>query len=71
MMNPHALEEIAAQRLAERREAAAAQHLNREARTEIPRQSLRTRTGWTLVDLGLKLVAESNRRAAAAGPAGS
>jgi hypothetical protein len=71
-MNPHMLEEIASQRLAEGRQAAAAQHRAQEARRPVQHQSLRAWTGWTLVDLGLKLVAQSNRRRTpAAGPAGS
>lgn len=62
-MHQQALEEIARQKLAEMR---AASDENRRALASIPRQSLRTRTGWTLIDLGLKMIAEPRRSAAAA-----
>ena len=45
-------------RTAELQARAEAQRLAAEART--PRQELRTRLGWTLVELGLRLAATPN-----------
>jgi|HubBroStandDraft_2_1064218.scaffolds.fasta_scaffold850026_2 hypothetical protein len=69
-MNQQALEVLASQHRAELRDNAA--HVRKPQRffTDLPRQSVRERTGWTLVDLGLKLVAEHSR-AASPRPAGS
>jgi hypothetical protein len=64
-MNPNMLAALADQRSAELRAAAAA--MRRPAATQRPdrplerRQSLRVRTGWTLVDLGLRMVAQPGR----------
>lgn len=70
-MNQQALEGLAAQRMAEIRESAAASRRHAH-RIRVPQQSLRVRTGWRLVDLGLKLVAQPNRRRTASPrPAGS
>jgi len=71
-MNPEALEGMAKQKMAELRDAASGQPRVRSGRSWVPRQSLRVRTGWTLVHLGLRLVAEQTRQSVmAAPPAGS
>jgi hypothetical protein len=56
-MNPRVLEDLAAQHMADIRRSATAsrEHVGRGRGSQ---QSLRVRTGWTLVDLGLKLVAQ-------------
>ena len=54
-MNQQMLLALAEQRAAELRESASASH---RGRVRLPRQSLRVRTGWTLVGLGLRLVAQ-------------
>jgi hypothetical protein len=57
-MNQHALEDLARQRGSELRDQAAHVRPPRRVWKGQPHRSLRERTGWTLVDLGLKLVAE-------------
>jgi hypothetical protein len=59
-MNPRVFEELAAQHIADARQQAAGgrEHIGRSRAWQ---QALRVRTGWTLVDLGLKLVAPPNR----------
>ncbi len=54
-MNQHMLPALARQHSAELREKAAGSR--RPYRGRAPRASLRVRTGWTLVDLGLRLAA--------------
>jgi hypothetical protein len=56
-MHPRVFEDLAAQHMADIRKSAAGtrQHMSRSRDHQ---QSLRVRTGWTLVDLGLKLVAQ-------------
>jgi hypothetical protein len=63
-MNQQALEALACQRRAELRDQAA--HVQQPHRFwhALPHQSLREWTGWTLVDLGLKLVARRGQSAA-------
>lgn len=56
MMNQQGLHALAKQRRAELQDLAAAESQGR--RTREPRQSLRVRTGWTLVGLGLRLVTQ-------------
>jgi hypothetical protein len=60
-MNPRVLEDLSAQRMADIRSSVASsrRHVSRGGS---PQQSLRVRTGWTLVDLGLKLVAQPQPR---------
>jgi hypothetical protein len=71
-MNHQALQAMASQKISELREAAAAQRRERTARTQVPQQSLRVRTGWTLVDVGLRLVGQpAGRPASAPRPTGS
>jgi hypothetical protein len=55
-MNQQLLLALAAQRAAELRESAPARRSNHARRR--PGQSLRVRTGWTLVGLGLRLVSQ-------------
>lgn len=62
VMNRIALEEVARQRQSELRDRAAHQRASSQARRQYP--SLRVRTGWTLVDLGLKLAIPAQRRPA-------
>lgn len=64
-----ALEEIARQRQSESRDRAA----SHRAAAEVGRQhaSLRVRTGWTLVDVGLRLAIPARRRPATASAARS
>jgi hypothetical protein len=57
-MNQQALEAIASQRRAELQDQAAHVRQPRKFWVDLPHQSLREWTGWTLVDLGLKLVAQ-------------
>jgi hypothetical protein len=64
-MNQQSLEILASQRRAELREQAAHVQPPRRFWAGMPRQSVREWTGWTLVDLGLKLVAQHSRAAAA------
>lgn len=54
-MNQHTLPALAKQRTAELRDVAAASR--RPDPDRAVRPSLRVRTGWTLVDLGLRLAA--------------
>jgi hypothetical protein len=70
-MNQQNLQVIANQRVAEARATGASQRQGRLATQRTARQSLRVRTGWTLVGVGLMLVAHSASRPAAARPAGS
>jgi len=70
-MNPRVFEELAAQRIADARQQAAdcRAHVGRGSAWQ---QALRVRTGWTLVDIGLKLVAQPQRhRVPRPRPAGS
>ncbi len=72
-MHPRVLEDLAAQHMADIRQSVAdtRQHVSRSRGRQ---QSLRVRTGWTLVDLGLKLVAQpepNQRRVPRPRPAGS
>jgi hypothetical protein len=55
-MNQHMLPALARQHTAELYDRAA--RGRRTDRSRVVRPSLRTRTGWTLVDLGLRLVAQ-------------
>jgi hypothetical protein len=62
-MNYRGLEEIARQHQSESRDQAARQRAGSQVRR--PQQpSLRVRTGWTLVDLGLKLAIPAQQRPA-------
>lgn len=71
-MNHQALEQIANQKMAEMRDSAAGRHRHVARFWGVPRQSLRVRTGWTLVDLGLRLAAQpAQGPAVAPRPAGS
>lgn len=54
-MNPHTLPALAQLRVAELHDLAAGSR--RTVRDRVARPSLRVRTGWTLVDLGLRLAA--------------
>jgi hypothetical protein len=56
-MNQQLIAALADQRTAQLRESAA---LGRPARVRIQRESLRVRTGWTLVGIGLRMVARPN-----------
>jgi hypothetical protein len=60
-MNPRVLEDLAAQHMADIR-ASVAGSRQHAGRSRDRHQSLRVRTGWTLVDLGLRLVAQPERR---------
>lgn len=55
-MNQHMLPALARQHTAELRRLAGENR--RTDRDQVARPSLRVRTGWTLVDLGLRLVAQ-------------
>ncbi len=57
-MNQHALPALARQHVAELRSRAPARRPGRE---RVTRPSLRERTGWTMVDLGLRLVAQPSQ----------
>ncbi len=59
-MNPRLLEDLARQRTAELHRAAAPRTLHSHRPHANP--SLRVRTGWTLVDLGLRLAVPAQRR---------
>jgi hypothetical protein len=59
VMNFLALEEIARQRQSELRDRAARQRATSHVRRQHP--SLRAQTGWTLIDLGLKLAIPPQR----------
>jgi hypothetical protein len=69
MMNQRVLEEIALQRQTQLRETAPGSHINRRGTDprqplDIPRASplpLRARAGWTLVNLGFRLLAQPNQ----------
>jgi hypothetical protein len=73
-MNPRVLEELAARHMADIRDEAASTraHVGR-GRSRARQQTLRVRTGWTLVDLGLKLAAgpQPHQRIPRPRPAGS
>lgn len=56
-MNQNMLPALARQHTAELYDRAAG--ARRTGRDRVVRPSLRTRTGWTLVDLGLRLVSQS------------
>jgi hypothetical protein len=56
-MNQQLLAALADQRVTELRGSAA---VGRPARVRVQRESLRVRTGWTLVGLGLRMVAQPN-----------
>jgi hypothetical protein len=58
-MNQHMLPALAKQHSAELRDLAARRRTNRD---RVARPSLRVRTGWTLVDLGLRLAAQPGPR---------
>jgi len=62
VMSYIALEEIARQRQSELRDRAARQHATAQVRGQ--HQSLRAQTGWTLVNLGLKLAIPAQRQPA-------
>jgi hypothetical protein len=57
-MHPHQMEQIASQRAAELRAQAhlARRHVQRPG----PRNSVRHRAGWTLVEIGLRLAGGSD-----------
>jgi hypothetical protein len=56
-VHPRVLEDLAAQHMSDIRESVAGSRRRAERRRG-NRQSLRVRTGWTLVDLGLRLAAQ-------------
>jgi len=68
-MNLRVLEELAQQRVAEVRATAPGSHSDRRSTDprqplDVPRTrpiSLRVRAGWTLITLGLRLVAQGNQ----------
>jgi len=60
VMSYIALEEIARQRQSDLRDRAARQHATSQIRRQQP--SLRAQTGWTLVNLGLKLAIPAQRQ---------
>jgi hypothetical protein len=62
VMHHIAMEEIAAQRQSELRDRAASHRAVSPVRRR--HSPLRVRTGWTLVDVGLKLAIPANRRPA-------
>lgn len=71
-MYQQTLEAIASQKQAEMQASAASNREYQIARGSAPQESLRIRTGWTLVHLGLRLVAQPGRSSAvAARPASS
>jgi hypothetical protein len=55
-MNQNLLSALAREHTAQLQRLSAGSH--RPGRTRTARSSLRVRTGWTLVDLGLRLVAQ-------------
>jgi hypothetical protein len=57
-MNQHMLPALAKVHSAELRAAAAGSRRRRDRGRRLARPSLRERTGWTLVDLGLRLAAQ-------------
>jgi hypothetical protein len=69
MMNQRVLEEIALQRQTQLRETAPGSHVNRRGTDprqplDVPRTRplpLRARAGWTLVNLGFRLLAQPNQ----------
>jgi hypothetical protein len=63
VMNYTALDELARQRQSELRDRAVRQRATAQLRRR-QRPSLRVQTGWTLVDLGLKLAIPAHRRTA-------
>lgn len=67
-MNQIMITALARQHTAELYESAVGRH--RQHRDRAARPSLRERTGWTMVDLGLRLVAQQGRGLAQR-PAGS
>jgi hypothetical protein len=71
-MNPQLLEDLAARHMQDIRDAAAMtrEHVGRDRRRQ---PSLRVRTGWTLVDVGLRLAAvpDPRQRIPRPRPAGS
>lgn len=69
-MNYRALEQIATQRQSEASQWAARQRAASQVRRE-QHSSLRVRTGWTLVGLGLKLAIPGQRRPATPSAVGS
>jgi hypothetical protein len=69
-MNQQMLEVLAQQRRADFRDQASRVQQPHGFWKGMPRQSLREWTGWALVDLGLKIVAEHSRGPAPR-PAGS
>jgi len=62
-MHPHTLEGLARQRRAELRQSASN---HRIAQLGEPHESIRVRTGWTLIDLGLRLAVQPAQRQAVA-----
>jgi hypothetical protein len=58
-MNPRQIEPLASRRPAELRSAANRARLGRACRR--PRQPVRQRAGWTLVEIGLRLAGTSSR----------
>jgi len=64
IMHYTALEEIARQRQSESRDRA--ERHRAASHATLQHSSLRVRTGWTLVDLGLKLAIPAQRRPATA-----
>jgi hypothetical protein len=69
MMNQRVLEEIARQRQTQLQETAPGSHVNRRATDprlplDVPKTRplpLRARAGWTLVNLGFRLLAQPNQ----------
>jgi len=62
-MHPHTLEGLARQRRAELRKSASK---HRIAQLSEPHESIRVRTGWTLIHLGLRLAVQPAQRQAVA-----
>ena len=50
-MHPEIVSQLASQHTGEMREAAAARHV----RHRVPRNSIRYRAGWTMVEIGLRI----------------
>jgi len=61
-MNPQMLEQLASQRNADLRAAAAQRQ--RAAEAPVNQHSFRERTGWTLIHLGLRLAVQPGQQSA-------
>jgi hypothetical protein len=69
-VNPQTLEKLANQKMTEARDAAT-KHNQGAAGPAVALESLRVRTGWTLVNLGLRLLSQPAATSPQPRPAGS